>query len=306
MASVPPGSDGAPFVVGDIQGCLDSLLALLDRAELIDTDGDLLPAHAGATRSDCGPEFSPWRAPLWLAGDLVNRGPRSLDTLRWAYRNRARLVAVLGNHDLHLLAVATGIRAAHRSDTLDDILAASDRDELLDWLRSRPLAVHAHGYLLVHAGMPPQWSAKDALRHSDEFRRMLSGPDWREFLAHMYGNEPDRWDDALRGHDRMRFIVNAMTRMRLCAPDGRMDLHAKQAPGAAPTGLLPWFDLPGRASVDTTVVFGHWSALGWFERTDVISLDTGCVWGGTLTGVWLATRERLQADCPRAADPASD
>lgn len=274
------------FAIGDLQGCHDCLQQLLVRAGALPGAG-----HA------------PGSPRLWLTGDLVNRGPQSLQTLRWAYQHRSELVTVLGNHDLHLLAVAAGIRPMHRDDTLGPILAAPDREELLHWLRRQPLAHLQHGYLLVHAGVLPQWSAQQAVALAAEVGDALSGPHWVEFLRTMYGNHPVRWDDHLTGADRLRVIVNALTRLRFCTPQGDIDLMTKEGPDAAPPGHLPWFDVGGRRTADVTVVFGHWSTLGYLERNNLIGLDTGCVWGGQLTAVRLATRERFQADCPRAAAP---
>lgn len=269
ISSVEPTPE--TWAIGDVQGCLDSLLALQAH----------LPANAR----------------LWFTGDLVNRGPRSLETLRWAMAQGERLVTVLGNHDLHLLAVAAGIRRAHRTDTLDDILAAPDRDALIDWVRSRPLAHFESGWLLVHAGVLPQWSVERTLELADEVQRALAGPDWLAFLREMYGNEPSRWSDSLRGNDRLRVIVNALTRIRFCTPDGRMEFGAKEGVDRAPAGYIPWFDAPDRASAGTPIVFGHWAALGWLDRPDLLSIDTGCVWGRTLTAVRLSDRAIRSVDC---------
>jgi len=237
-----------------------------------------------------------------FAGDLVNRGPASLATLRHVYALAQQGLAdtVMGNHDLHLLAVVNGIRPAHASDTLDEILAAPDRDELIAWLRSRPLVLQQDGHLLVHAGLLPQWSAQQAQELSDEVSSMLAGPDWVDFLRSMYGNEPAAWDDSLRGADRLRCIVNAMTRLRFCTADGVMDFKMKES-GTAPagSGLMPWFDVPGRRSTDSTVVFGHWSALGLRLEPNLIALDSGCVWGGQLSAVCLEDRSLLQVSCPQ-------
>lgn len=263
--------DAETWAIGDLQGCLDSLLSLLPQ----------LPAGAR----------------LWMPGDLVNRGPRSADSLRWAMAQGDRLVTVLGNHDLHLLAVAAGIRRAHRTDTLDDILAAPDRDALLDWVRSRPLAHFDDGWLMVHAGVLPQWSVERTLELADEVWRVLSGPRWIDFLREMYGNEPAAWSDSLRGNDRLRVIVNALTRIRFCTPEGRMDFAAKEGVAGAPPGHLPWFDVPGRASGGTPIVFGHWAALGLMDRPDLLAIDTGCVWGRELTAVRLSDRARRSVSC---------
>lgn len=273
----------APVAIGDVQGCCDCLEALVARID----------AAAGRP------------ARLWIAGDLVNRGPKSLETLRWAMANEARLLTVLGNHDLHLLAVAAGIRPAHRSDTLQEILDAPDASDLIDWLRRRPLAHLENGHLMVHAGVLPQWSGERTLELAAEVQEALAGPRWIDFLRTMYGNEPARWSDDLRGADRLRVIVNALTRLRFCTPDGTMDFHAKEGAGAAPPGHLPWFDVPGRASAGLTLVFGHWSMLGLVLRPDLVALDTGCVWGGALTGVRLGDREVFQLACPQAQKPGT-
>ncbi len=264
--------------IGDVQGCFDSLQNLLGAI------GD------GATR-------------LWFTGDLVNRGPESLRTLRWAIANEARLVTVLGNHDLHLLALAAGIRAPSRSDTLDEILAAPDAPDLIDWLRRRPLAHLEDGHLLVHAGVLAQWSATRTAELAGEVERALAGPDWAAFLREMYGNTPSRWHESLRGADRLRVIVNALTRLRFFTADGQIDLACKQGPLDAPAGLVPWFDAPGRATEDTTVVFGHWSTLGLTLRPNLIGLDTGCIWGGELSAVRLSDRALYRARCGQAAVP---
>lgn len=268
--------------IGDVQGCFDCLEALV--------------AQIDAAHPDAPPR-------LWLTGDLVNRGPKSLETLRWAMANAHRVVTVLGNHDLHLLAVAAGVRPAHRSDTLEALLAAPDAPALLDWLRRQPLAHLEHGHLMVHAGLLPGWSGAQALALAAEVQQVLSGPRWVRFLRTMYGNEPARWDHGLRGADRLRVIVNALTRLRFCSADGTMDFHTKEGAGSAPPGYLPWFDVPGRASADLTVVFGHWSMLGLVNRPDVLALDTGCVWGGQLTGVRLGDRRVFQLGCPQAQVP---
>ncbi len=275
-AGFPAGA--APVAIGDVQGCFGGLRALV---ESIDARGEHL-------------------APLWFVGDLVNRGPQSLATLRWAIANEHRLTAVLGNHDLHLLAAAAGIRPLHRSDTLDEILAAPDAADLIDWVRRRPLAHLEGGHLLVHAGVLPPWSAQRAVELASEVELVLRGPRWIDFLRVMYGNAPARWSDSLVGADRLRVIVNALTRLRFCTPDGTMEFNAKQGADAPPPGHLPWFDAPSRASVDATVVFGHWSALGLLMRPNLIALDTGCVWGGALTAVHLADRSVTTVRCPRS------
>lgn len=254
----------ATFVIGDIQGCCDQLEQLLQLIDQADPQARLL-----------------------FAGDLVNRGPKSLETLRLVKGMGNRADTVLGNHDLHLLAVANGIRPPHRSDTLDAILQAPDRAELLEWLRHRPLAIFEQGHLLVHAGLFPQWTAEQTMALANEVQTMLRGPGWLDFMRQMYGNTPDRWSEDLQGVERWRCIINALTRMRFCSVDGVMDFASKDGAHGAPEGLLPWFDVPGRKSAGSTVVFGHWSTLGLLLRPDLISLDTGCVWGGQLTAVAL-------------------
>jgi bis(5'-nucleosyl)-tetraphosphatase (symmetrical) len=267
------------YVIGDLQGCHEQMLALLERIE--QTSGE------------------PYT--LLFAGDLVNRGPRSLATLRQAYalHRDGRADAVLGNHDLHLLAVACGIRPLHKSDTLDQILDAPDRNLLLDWLRRRPLAIWKDGHLVVHAGVLPQWSAQQALALAGEVQAALSGPDWVDFLRDMYGNQPDAWSDELSGAARLRCIVNALTRLRFCTRQGVMDFKLKDSARATPeSGLMPWFEVPGRRTESDTVVFGHWSALGLMIRPRLIGLDSGCVWGGQLSALCLEDRALLQVDCP--------
>jgi bis(5'-nucleosyl)-tetraphosphatase (symmetrical) len=269
------------YAIGDLQGCAHEAQILLDRIEADAADG----------------------ARIIFVGDLINRGPASLTALRkvaaLSHSSGGRVEAVLGNHDLHLLAVACGAQQQSGSDTLAEILAAPDRDALIGWLRQRPMAVMACGHLLVHAGVLPAWSAAQTMALAGEVEAALRGPDWVAFLAQMYGNTPDRWDDSLTGIARLRCIVNALTRMRLCTRDGVMDFKQKESAGAPPgSNLLPWFDVPGRRSADTPVVFGHWSALGLLLRDDVLGLDSGCVWGGKLTAVCLDDRRVLEVDCP--------
>jgi bis(5'-nucleosyl)-tetraphosphatase (symmetrical) len=269
------------YVIGDLQGCAHEAQVLID--------------HIGQdARAD---------ARILFVGDLVNRGPASLTTLRrmkaLADSSGGRVDALLGNHDLHLLAVAAGVQSLGRSDTLDEILAAPDRDELIAWLRQRPLAMFVDAHLLVHAGVAPQWSAAKTMALAGEVEAVLRSERWIDFLGQMYGNEPDRWDEALTGVPRLRCIVNALTRMRLCLPDGTMDFkHKESETGPAGSGLLPWFDLPHRNTADVTVVFGHWSALGLVLRPNLVGLDSGCVWGGKLSAVCLDDRSLLQVDCP--------
>jgi bis(5'-nucleosyl)-tetraphosphatase (symmetrical) len=261
----------ATFAIGDVQGCHDELLRLIDELR-----------------------FDASRDMLWLVGDLVNRGPGSLAVLRLLKSLGGRCVAVLGNHDLHLLAVSEGFARLRPEDTLDEVLAAPDRDELLAWLRNRPM-LHVDGTCaMVHAGLLPQWNVFAARALAGEIESALRGDGYRDFLEQLYGSKPAAWDDTLRGPDRMRVIVNAMTRMRFCTPQGRMEFASKGGVESAPAGHFPWFDVPGRASADYTVVCGHWSALGLVMRSDLVALDTGCAWGGTLTAVRLEDRRVFQ------------
>ena len=275
------------YMIGDVQGCDSALGRLLDEIG-----------------------FSPSRDRLILLGDLVNRGPQSLAVLQRVRALGASAEALLGNHDLHLLAVSQNVRKPHRLDTVSDILNAPDHEALLDGLRQRPLALREQGVLMVHAGVLPSWTADQALALAGEVHEVLRGPDWVDFLHQMYGNEPDRWDDALTGAARWRVIVNALTRLRLCTADGRMEFETKDSQGTAgaPAGYMPWFDVPGRATAGDVVAFGHWSTLGWLPgRADVISLDTGCVWGGCLSAVRLGAapdqRELIQVHCDQAQVP---
>jgi bis(5'-nucleosyl)-tetraphosphatase (symmetrical) len=264
------------YALGDIQGCDVAL-------------GRMLEAVA----------FDPSRDRLWLVGDLVNRGPSSLAVLRRVMAMGQAAITVLGNHDLHLLAVAEGFRKPHRSDTLDGVLAAPDRQEILDWLRHRSL-MHAEGeYAMVHAGLLPGWTTPQALALAREVEAVLRGPDHHWFLGHMYGNQPARWDEALTGLERFRVVVNAMTRMRVCTPDGAMEFAFKGQPEQSPAGYLPWFAVPGRASLDRTIICGHWSALGLRLEERLLALDSGCLWGGTLSAVRLEDRRLYQVSCAR-------
>jgi bis(5'-nucleosyl)-tetraphosphatase (symmetrical) len=272
------------YVIGDLQGCHGETVALVEQ---------ILLQEVGAEAPS-----------ILFCGDLINRGPDSLATLRYvqalAKDSGGRVDAVLGNHDLHLLAVANGIRTESASDTIQHILAADDCDTLLHWLRMRPMALMAKDHLLVHGGVLPQWTAAKTMALAGEVEAALRGPDWTGFLADMYGNLPDRWDESLSGTARLRCIVNALTRMRFCSADGVMDFTMKESAQADPaSGLMPWFDVPGRRSADTCVVFGHWSALGLQIRPNLIALDSGCVWGGQLSAVRLDDRGLLQIDCPQ-------
>ncbi|MEA5097178.1 MAG: symmetrical bis(5'-nucleosyl)-tetraphosphatase, partial [Burkholderiaceae bacterium] len=242
--------------------------------------------------------------PRWIfVGDLVNRGPSSLQTLRHVRALGDSAQVVLGNHDLHLLAAAHGIRRIRKDDSLNEILQAPDRDKLLDWLRHQPLARMAERHLFIHAGVLPQWSAQQTLERAREVETVLQGPNWVDFLREMYGNLPAKWEDTLTGTDRLRCIVNALTRLRFCTPNGEMEFSEAGDIEQAPTGYIPWFDAPNRLTQDVTVVFGHWSTLGLVLRPNLIALDTGCVWGGQLTAVRLEDRAVLQVDCPQYQPP---
>jgi bis(5'-nucleosyl)-tetraphosphatase (symmetrical) len=262
------------YAIGDIQGCRHALDALLEKIA-----------------------FDPAADRLWLVGDLVNRGPDSLGVLRWARNLGDRAITVLGNHDLHLLAVAYGRARPHKNDTLDELLAAPDADGLLNWLRQQRMAYREDNWLMVHAGLLPQWSPERALALGQEVEMMLQGHGFRTFFEDMYGNLPDFWHDGLTGHDRLRCIVNAMTRMRFCTAEGVMDLKTKGEAGGAPKGYLPWFDVPGRRSGDVRIVCGHWSALGLKIRTDLCALDSGCLWGGSLSAFRLDDGQVFQVPC---------
>jgi bis(5'-nucleosyl)-tetraphosphatase (symmetrical) len=237
-------------------------------------------------------------------GDLVNRGPDSLDCLRFVRGLGDAAIAVIGNHDFHLLCVAEGVERTKKRDTFDEVLAAPDRAELLAWLRTRPLMHVEGGYALVHAGLLPSWTVGKARSLAAEVEAELRGPRYRDFLARLYGDEPDRWSDDLVGMERLRVIVNAMTRLRVCDASGAMVLGFKGEPGEASDGWTPWFDMPGRRSADHAIVCGHWSALGICTRPDLLSLDSGCVWGRGLSAVRLEDRALFQVHCHGLRGPA--
>jgi len=270
------------WMIGDLQGCNSSLQRLFEHPDI------------AADR----------RARFWFAGDLVNRGPDSLQTLRTIMSLGDRATCVLGNHDFHLLAVAAGIKKPGRSDTFQDVLAAPDSAGIIDWLRHRPLLHREHGHILVHAGIMARWSAEQAQNLAREVETALRGPKWQAALEKIYGNEPGQWDDGLEGGRRLRVIVNAMTRMRMCGADGHMDFSYKDAPDPK-SGLLPWFDVPNRAIEDETVVFGHWSTLGLMIRPDAICLDTGCVWGRQLTALRMHDHKLVQIPCQPFGVPSA-
>lgn len=274
----------AVYLIGDIQGCDEALQRLLQKVD-----------------------FSPSRDELFVLGDLVNRGPDSVGVLRRLVALEGVVHCVLGNHDLHALAVATGIRKSSRMDTLQALLEAHDRNALLHWLRHQHLALQAHSVLMVHAGVLPGWSARKTLQLAAEVEATLRDKDWQDFLRHMYGNQPAAWDDALVGTDRLRVIVNALTRLRFCTAEGVMEFETKDSAMAAPEGYLPWFDVPQRQTAQNVVAFGHWSTLGWLGRRDVWALDSGCVWGGCLSALALDLKQQqhvhIQVPCKQAQTP---
>jgi bis(5'-nucleosyl)-tetraphosphatase (symmetrical) len=269
----------ARYAIGDIQGCYTQLRALVERLN-----------------------FSPDRDQLWLVGDLVNRGPESLEVLRYVRALGDNAVVVLGNHDLHLLALAQGRHKRRSSDTLDAIFDAPDRDAIFAWLIAQPLAHFdaAHGDLMVHAGVIPQWTAAMTLELAGAVSAALAH-DPREFFERMYGDRPDRWSEDLRGMDRLRFAINALTRMRVCTAEGRIDVKMKGPPNEARLPYRPWFEHETRLTRDVRVIFGHWSALGLMQAHGVAGLDTGCVWGGSLTALDLDSAQALPVCEPCAA-----
>ena len=278
----------ALYLIGDVQGCDSALQRLLNTIS-----------------------FSPSRDTLYLLGDLVNRGPNSAGVLRRLMGYGASAQCLLGNHDLHLLAAAVGARKPSRKDTLDSVLQAPDRDAMLVWLRQQHMAFllehQNHRYLMVHAGVLPGWTAAQTMALAGEFEAVLRGPDLSDFLHQMYGNTPRHWENSLQGADRLRMIVNALTRLRFCTADGVMEFDTTDGAHAAPAGYLPWFDVPGRKTADVTVAFGHWSTLGWLDRPDLLALDSGCVWGGCLSALKLgsspADHELIQVKCEQAQKP---
>lgn len=264
----------ATYAIGDIQGCFEALQRLLDRIG-----------------------FDESRDRLWFVGDLVNRGPDSLATLRFVQALGDVATVVLGNHDLHLLAVAEGLAKLRQDDTLDEVLAAPDREMLLDWLRHLPLMHFEEGYAMVHAGLLPDWSVSRALELAAEAEAALQASSYRSFLSKMYGNRPTRWSDELTGFERLRVVINAMTRLRVCTTEGAMEFSHKGKPRRLPDGYLPWFEVPRRRSRDTPVIFGHWSALGLLSLPNLFALDTGCLWGRRLTALRLEDRRLFQTSC---------
>jgi bis(5'-nucleosyl)-tetraphosphatase (symmetrical) len=264
----------ATYAIGDIQGCFVPFQQLLRQIE-----------------------FDAGKDSLWLTGDLVNRGPQSLEVLRWVFEHQDCVQIVLGNHDLHLLALSEGYGRVHASDTLLPILNAADGKVLIDWLRCQPLMVAGNGYAMVHAGLLPDWSIDRALGLAEEVENVLSGPGYREFMSRMYGNKPTRWSEELKGIERLRLIVNAMTRMRLITREGEMDLAFKGELIDAPANLIPWFASERRRSHEMPIICGHWSALGLFVTDDIMAIDTGCLWGGSLTALRLEDRQLFSLPC---------
>jgi bis(5'-nucleosyl)-tetraphosphatase (symmetrical) len=278
----------ALYMIGDVQGCDAALQRLLDTIN-----------------------FSPSRDTVYLLGDLVNRGPDSASVLRrlMGYGDSAH--CLLGNHDLNLLAVAQGTRKPHRKDTLDSVLNAADRTAMLQWLRHQKMAVLLQRgntpLLMVHAGVLPTWSVDQTMTLAHEVEGELQGKQASAFLQAMYGNTPAQWSESLTGSDRLRVIVNALTRLRFCTAQGEMEFETTEGAGGAPTGYTPWFDVPGRKTASAVVAFGHWSTLGWLGRTDLLSLDTGCVWGGALSALQFNlqddSQQLIQVKCQAAQQP---
>lgn len=267
----------ATYAIGDIQGCYHAFKALL---ELI--------------------EFDVKRDKLWLVGDIINRGSGSLEVLRWCYAHQESIHMVLGNHDLHALAVKHQVKKAHKYDTLQSSMDAADSDVLFTWLRHQPL-LHAQNidgrdYAMVHAGLFPQWTFQDAQMLAIEVEANLKSESYHTFFSNMYGNQPTKWQDELTGYDRLRAITNAMTRMRVCSPAGEMEFEFKGELKDIPQGFMPWFEVPDRLSEDTRIICGHWSALGLRQRNNVHALDTGCLWGGKLTALCLENQVIMQVN----------
>ncbi|MFA5985443.1 MAG: symmetrical bis(5'-nucleosyl)-tetraphosphatase [Methylococcaceae bacterium] len=271
----------AIYAIGDLQGCYDDLMRLLDRIAFNENDDQ-----------------------LWFAGDLVNRGPKSLETLRFIKSLGDSAVSVLGNHDLHLLAASCEPKIANKQDTLIPILEASDCEELIDWLRYRPFFHFNHEFCMLHAGLPPQWDFDKTKEMAWLAEQALQSPDYKVFLKKMYGNKPNVWSSRLKNAERIRFVINCFTRMRYCDVDGRMDFTNSGTPGSQPKHLIPWFQVPKRKSQDMRIIFGHWSTLGYYEGDNCYGIDTGCLWGGQLTALKLDhTMQRFSLDCPGAKKP---
>jgi bis(5'-nucleosyl)-tetraphosphatase (symmetrical) len=264
------------YAIGDIQGCFDELLRLLDTIS-----------------------FNEHTDQLWFAGDLVNRGYKSLETLRFIKSLGDSAVSVLGNHDLHLLAASCASKISNKKDTLLPILEAPDRDELIYWLRHRPLFHFNDDFCMVHAGLPPQWDFKKTKKMALLAEQALKDPDYHVFLKQMYGNKPNVWSSSLKGVERLRFIINCFTRMRYCDVNGRLDFIQSGPPGSQPKNLVPWFSVPKRKNADMRIIFGHWASLGYYEGSNCYGIDTGCIWGGQLTAIKLDEPvQRFSIECP--------
>lgn len=272
----------AIYAIGDIQGCYSEFRRLLDRIA-----------------------FDPANDQLWLAGDLVNRGPNSLETLRFVKSLGNAAVTVLGNHDLHLIATVVSLGKTGKKDTLGPILRAADCDELITWLRFRPLFYHNDDFCMLHAGLPPQWDLEMAKQMARETEQAIQGDDHPRFFRAMYGNRPTIWQDDLVQSEKLRFAVNSFSRLRFCSIDGELDFSHKGPPGSQPIHLMPWFEVPWRKSRGMRIIFGHWSTLGFYEGHNVFGIDTGCLWGGQLTALKLTTnpqRFAIDCDCSQKAD----
>jgi bis(5'-nucleosyl)-tetraphosphatase (symmetrical) len=276
----------ATYAIGDIQGCYHAFQALLEKIR-----------------------FDAKHDALWLVGDIINRGSGSLEVLRWCYEHQQSLKMVLGNHDLHALAVKHSIKQAHRHDTLQSSIDATDSDVLFTWLRNQPIFhaqnIEGRGYAMVHAGLFPQWTLEHAISLALEVEATLRADTYTAFLTHMYGNYPKSWHDDLTGFDRLRVITNAMTRMRVCSSTGEMEFEFKGELQNIPHGFMPWFDVPERLSQNTSIICGHWSALGLRQRNNVYALDTGCLWGGKLTAMCLETQAITQVNSDERDQPVA-
>ena len=278
----------AIYAIGDVQGCFDELMSLVDKIS-----------------------FNPKSDQLWFVGDLVNRGPKSLETLRWVKSLGDKAVTVLGNHDLHLLAAFAGLKQIKETSSLLPVLEADDAKELIDWLRHRPLMHYESklGIAMVHAGLAPQWSIQDALAYAKEVETALRSKKYSDFLSNMYGDKPDQWENTLSGWDRLRVIINSFSRLRFCDSQGVMNYSDKGPPGSQPSGMKPWFEIKSRNNQDVTIVFGHWSTLGYQSRHNVIAIDTGCLWGGSLTAVRVDSHDKtvfqIECEAKRAIPPIS-
>jgi bis(5'-nucleosyl)-tetraphosphatase (symmetrical) len=273
----------ATYAIGDLQGCYDPFRRLLDTLK-----------------------FDPAHDQLWFAGDLINRGPKSLQTLRFIISLGDRARTVLGNHECHFLAVAYGHKNPHRADTFEQLLAAEDSKELIDWVRKQPFMYEDHslGYGMIHAGLPPQWSLSEARQYARELEATFQSDDIDQFLASMYGDQPDRWDANLTGNERLRFVINCFTRLRYCDEQGRLHLKEKGAIGTQAEGLLPWFEAANRKTLNDRLLFGHWSTLGLHKKNNAICLDSGCLWGGKLSAIKLdGSEQMISQDCDASLDP---